>query len=152
MPSVRVGFNDAGGIPVPNWLVEFGPTLAVRIGLDPAYQHDQSTRARLPDRLYPALVDTGATDSSIDSALAMDLGLPVVDRATVAGALGAGAVNVHLAQIYVPDLDCTVHGRFAGVHLAAGGQRHFALLGRTFLRNFTMTYEGRAGVVTISND
>jgi hypothetical protein len=115
MPSVRVGFNDAGGIPVPNWLVEFGPTLAVRIGLDPAYQHDQSTRARLPDRLYPALVDTGATDSSIDSALAMDLGLPVVDR-------------------------------------AAGGQRHFALLGRTFLRNFTMTYEGRAGVVTISND
>ena len=73
MPSVRVGFNDAGGIPVPNWLVEFGPTLAVQIGLDPAYQHDQSTRARLPDRLYPALVDTGATDSSIDSALAMDL-------------------------------------------------------------------------------
>ena len=42
-------------------------------------------------------------------------------------------VTVHLAQIYVPSLDFTVYGRFSAVHLAAGGQAHQALIGRTFL-------------------
>jgi hypothetical protein len=36
--------------------------------------------------------------------------------------------------------------------LLAGGQNHAALIGRTFLRHFTMTYEGRTGTVIISND
>jgi hypothetical protein len=45
-----------------------------------------------------------------------------------------------------------VYGLFAGVNLAAGGQPHQALIGRTFLRHFTMIYEGRTGTVTITND
>ena len=57
-----------------------------------------------------------------------------------------------LAQIYVPDLDFTVYGRFRGVRLSDGGQPHSALIGRTFLRHFTMFYDGRTGAVTISND
>ena len=97
-------------------------------------------------------MDTGAQASCVDSALAMELGLPVVDRTQVAGIHGASEVNSHLAQIYIPDLEFTIYGQFAGVHLAAGGQTHSALLGRTFLRHFTMTYEGRTGTVTISSD
>ena len=65
---------------------------------------------------------------------------------------GPHEFNYHLAQIYVPDLDHTIYGQFAGVHLAAGGQPHVALIGRTFLRDYTMTYEGRTGQVTLSND
>ena len=57
---------------------------------------------------------------------------------------------LHLAQIYVPALGWTVFGQFAGVHLIAGGQLHYALIGRTFLRNFTMVYEGKTGSVTLS--
>lgn len=60
--------------------------------------------------------------------------------------------DFYLAQIYITTLGVTVYGRFAGVHLVAGGQPHVALLGRTFLQHFTMTYEGRTGQVTISND
>ena len=43
-------------------------------------------------------------------------------------------------------------GRFAGVHLRAGGQPHFALIGRTFLEDFTMRYEGKTGMVTLSSE
>ena len=91
-------------------------------------------------------------ESCIDSALALVLNLPIVDRQEVAGVHGADTVNFHLAQIYVPTLDFTVYGLFAGVHLCAGGQPHLALIGRTFLQSFTMTYEGRTGSVILSND
>lgn len=119
-------------------------------GFDPAFR-----RGNVPDLAVdtlPALVDTGAFASCIDSDLARDLGLPIVNRGRVAGALGTGEVNFHLAHIYVPELSWTIGGRFAGVHLAAGGQPHVALLGRTFLRRFTMRYDGRTGSVTLADD
>ena len=59
---------------------------------------------------------------------------------------------MHLAQIHVPSLNFTIYGAFAGVHLKTGGQIHQALIGRTFLQNFTMVYEGLTGTVTISKD
>ena len=152
MPTVSVGFDDGEGNPSPDELAQYGPTLYVQIGFDPSYDPSHADHPNLPGTLYPVLVDTGAMTSCIDSDLAMSLGLPIVDREVIVGVHGPSVVNVHLAQIYVPDLEFIVSGRFSGVHLTAGGQRHFALLGRTFLRNFTMTYEGRAGIVTISND
>ena len=56
---------------------------------------------------------------------------------------------MHLAQIHAPELNFTVYGAFAGVHLRAGGQLHTALLGRTFLRRLTMVYEGETGAVSL---
>lgn len=50
----------------------------------------------------------------------------------------------------MPALDWTVHGSFAGVYLRAGGTPHYALMGRTFLRHFTMVYDGKTGAVTLS--
>jgi predicted aspartyl protease len=99
-----------------------------------------------------ALVDTGALESCIDSSLAMRLNLPVVDRRNISGAHGAKEVNVHLAHIHIPSLLFTIYGPFCAVDLTAGGQQHHALIGRTFLQNFTMVYEGRTGNVTLSND
>jgi predicted aspartyl protease len=98
-----------------------------------------------------ALVDTGAGESCIDSALAAQLNLPIVDRRLISGAGGTHEVNMHLAQVAVPSLGVTIYGAFAGVHLAAGGQTHFALIGRTFLQNFTMLYEGKTGTVVLSS-
>ena len=57
---------------------------------------------------------------------------------------------MHLAQIHVPTLDVTLYGTFAGVDLIAGGMIHQALIGRTFLRHFTMTYNGFTGSVVLS--
>lgn len=136
----------------PDELVQYGPTIVVRIGFTPEVSHDGGDRPSLPSTQFFALVDTGASESCIDSAVAMELGLPVVDREMVAGVHGAAPANVHLAHIYVPDLGIWINGRFAGVHLQAGGQPHSALIGRDVLRHFTMVYDGRTGMVSIEGD
>jgi hypothetical protein len=97
-----------------------------------------------------ALVDTGATECCIDSLLAAQLSLPIVDRRKISGVGGEHEVNVYMAQIHVPVFPFTVYGAFCGVDLAAGGQSHKALIGRTFLQHFTMLYEGHTGRVVIS--
>lgn len=123
--------------------------LDVQVGFDPTFSPGPSN---LPPRLYNALVDTGALESCIDSDLAKALHLPVVDRMQIAGAQGASETNVHLGQIHVPALEITIFGRFAAVDLSAGGQPYLALIGRSFLQQFSMIYDGRSGVVIISND
>ena len=100
----------------------------------------------------PALVDTGATESCIDSELAATLNLPIVNRRPIAGVGGITEVYVHLAQIYIPELAWTIYGRFDGAHLAAGGLLHSALIGRTFLRHYKMNYDGQTGVVILTNE
>ena len=70
----------------------------------------------------------------------------------VAGILGTGVVDVYLAEISIPELELSVAGHFSGAHLAAGGQPYRALIGRDILRNFTMVYDGRTGVVSLSSD
>ena len=149
MTSIKAGFSNTDDALASDLLVRYGPTLAVQIGFDPNFQLGRS-HPDIPKVPYPALVDTGATECCIDSAIAVDLDLPVVDRQTVSGVHGSNVVNFHLAQIFIPQLQYTMYGLFAGVHLTAGGQPHHALMGRTFLHDFTMTYEGTTGSVTIS--
>lgn len=145
MRTVECGFGGPAGLQL---LTSLGPTLHVEIGFDPGYR--PYARPALPSTLFPALVDTGATLSCIDNDLALQLGLPVVDRRPLAGIQGRFDANIYLAQIHVPDLDITVYGGFAGVMLRQGGQVHYALLGRAFLRDFTMSYNGRSGSVTLT--
>ena len=149
MSRADCGFKDYQGNSAQSFLVQFGPTLGVQIGFDRDYFPSDPLRPDLPEDLWPALVDTGAAESCIDSALADILNLPVVDRRIVSGVHGSAEVNIHLAQIYVPSLQFTTYGRFAGVHLTSGGQMHRALIGRSFLRSFTMTYNGVAGSVEL---
>ena len=99
-----------------------------------------------------ALVDTGAVESCIDSRVAAELGLAQVDTATILGVGGSVKLPVYVARIEIPALQTYTVGMFAGVHLMLGGLPYGALLGRSFLRNYAMLYEGRTGRVTISND
>lgn len=59
--------------------------------------------------------------------------------------------NVYWAQIHIPELNTSITGPFAGVHLAAGQHPHRVLIGWDFLRYFTMVYAGRVGSVKISS-
>ena len=54
--------------------------------------------------------------------------------------------------MYVPGLNRTIYGQFAGVRLQAGGQSQYAIVGRDFLQDYLMAYDGRSGSVTISSD
>jgi predicted aspartyl protease len=155
MARTLCGCNDTPGASGRDLLVGNGPTLFVKIGFDPTYDPVRDLTIRtpnLPEQLLPALVDTGATESCIDSGLAMRLNLPVVDRRRVSGIHGAGEVNVHLGHVHIPSLAFTIYGPFCAVDLVAGGQAHHALIGRTFLQGFTMIYEGRTGTVILHND
>jgi hypothetical protein len=131
-------------------LASHGPTLVVNIGFDPNY-----LIGKVPTPLITgihALVDTGAVTSCIDSMLASQLNLPIVDKRTVSGIGGSQELNVYLAQIHVPSLNSTIYGDFTGVHLQAGGQPHKALIGRSFLQNYRLLYNGISGDVEISNE
>ena len=152
MPTTKCGFNSIlGGATGAELLTTSGPTLFVNIGFDPDYNDRPTAPPPQPGiNDVCALVDTGARESCIDSILAAQLNLPIVDRRYIASAHGAEKANMHLAQIHVPSLRFTIYGTFAGVHLQAGGMIHQALIGRTFLQNVTMVYEGLTGTVSMS--
>ncbi len=153
MPSTECGFIDVpGGAAGAELLAYYGPTLKVDIGFDATFiptNFPLSVPAPGVKGIH-ALVDTGASESCIDSMLASQLNLPIVDRRMVSGVHGSIEINMHLAQVHVPSLGFTIWGSFAGVNMQAGGQLHLALIGRTFLRGYTMMYDGRTGKVTIS--
>jgi predicted aspartyl protease len=153
MPETTCGWNNVpGGASGSDLLVAWGPTLLVDIGFDPAYNPAAVPLQKPVAGIngVEALVDTGASESCIDALLAGQLNLPIVDKRTISGVGGSHSVNIYLAQVHVPSLAFTIYGPFAGVNLAGGGQRHQALIGRTFLQAFTMVYEGPTGTVKLS--
>ncbi len=152
MPTVSCGFSDQPGRTGQQALASEGPTVLVEIGFDPNFRIGSRGRPDIPDDLLPALVDTGAADSCIDADLADELGLAVAEQGQIAGVGGLSVADIYVAQIYVPVLDVPIYGRFAGARLRAGGQPYYALIGRDFLQNYTLVYQGRTGYVTLSDD
>ena len=153
MATVDCGFPDLPGDIQRKLLVEVGPTIPVAIGFDPGYDEFVDARPMLPPDLYPALIDTGASDNSVDDELAIGLRLPVIYyEQEVSGSAGTHTVTVYLVQIHIPELGRTISGQFAGLHWAAGGQLHRAIIGRSFLSDFALHYDGRTGTVTLSDD
>ena len=145
MPTVNLAPTN------PDELVVVGPTLEVQIGFDPGHWPNGASLPAVPQTLYPALLDTGAFTSCIDADLASELDLIVVDRQWISGVGGSLEVNVYAAQFVIPSLPWVIYGEFAGVNLQAGGQRHAALIGRTFLRHQRLVYDGRTGTVTLGD-
>ncbi len=158
MPIAEAAFSLPNGLAAPGVLLALGPTIQVLVGrLTPAQAAGgQPVAGAAPAGgvgalLVSGLVDTGAAQSCIDSALAARLQLPVVDRIALSGSNGAHQHDVFAAQITVPALGITEAGRFAGVHLTGGQQPHEVLLGRTFLQNVVMIYDGRRSQVMLAS-
>jgi hypothetical protein len=153
MPTFRCGYTDTPDGSGRDHLVFRAPMLSVRIGFDSSYNSSKPVGyPSLPRDNLLALVDTGSRESCIDSELARRLGLPFIRHRQMVGAHGPKDVNVYRAHMFVPDLNQVVDGEFCAVDLAAGGVPHRALIGRTFLQFYAMTYDGRTGAVTISWD
>jgi len=151
MPSAKCGFYDVPGGPTgAESLAGWGPLLFVDIGFDQNYKFVGGGPLPVPGKTgLPALVDTGASESCIDSLLVAQLNLPAIDKRMQAGVHGAREVSIHLAQVHVPSLGFTIYGEFAAVDLRLGGQSIDALIGRTFLQHFKMIYDGTTGDVEI---
>lgn len=153
MARVECGHWDTG---IKRWdpdlLILHGPSIQVDIGFDPAF--DPVRLGKPPNAITKnawALIDTGAQESFIDTGLADALTLPLVDMMPVSGSAGRHVAPVYSAQMYIPPLNFTIWGTFAGVNLVAGGQQHMALIGRTFLAHHKMIYDGTTGRVALSD-
>ena len=144
MRSAECGFPD-----YPDQLVSLGPRIRVQIGFEPYYSRELGRLPDLPEYLLPALIDTGASNTCIDVTLAKALDLPVVDRQTLVGVHGPQETDFYRAQVHVPDLRAMFDRSVAGLPLRSERLPFFALLGRDFLKLFTMTYHGPTGSVTI---
>jgi hypothetical protein len=126
--------------------------MKVHVGFDPAW-HLNPTPEQPPtpnewDIL--ALIDTGAKQSCIDSALAQRLQLPMYDRRLVSTCNGKVLVDFCLAQIQAPSVKFIQSGTFASVPLKASGFRHEVLLGRSFLSYWKLEYDGTTGEVILT--
>ena len=141
MPTADFGFPGQ-----PERLVLSGPTAAVQIGVGRDVVESTDARQHL------ALIDTGALDNCIDTDFARAIGLNPSEYVTAAGVDGLFETEMYAAHVYVPALAHPVIGNFMGVRLLAGGLPYAVLLGRTFLRNFSMAYDGRTGTVTLTSD
>lgn len=149
MPLLDATFRDQSGQADKTTLIRVGPSIPVIVG---HYAQPGSTIATpTATETTFALVDTGACESCIDSDLAKKLGLPVIDTMQISGAGGSKTHDVYLAYINIMGLEFSQFGRFAGVHLSAGNQPHGVLLGRTFLSNVMLIYDGLRGQITLTS-
>lgn len=140
MPTATSGFPDE-----PARLEAEGPHLNVSLGLGP-------NGVLVAERPLSALIDTGASHSVIDGELAEQMGLTQIGVGKFAGVSGQDEGFKYLATVAVPELNWVDNGVFLGVPLAEGQFDYRVLLGRNFLRHFALFYEGRNGVVIVSND
>jgi hypothetical protein len=150
MPSAQAGFRTGkGGLQPPDLLVRLGPTIMVDIGLKsrgPAGGPPDLSRKKIK-----ALIDTGAGGDCIDDDLAKSLGLPITDEGEISGVGGRHQAFIYTARLYVPALDRLLFQPFTGVKLQQGDQWHGVILGRPFLRHYTLTYNGRDGSVVLDD-
>ena len=150
MLKALCGFIDGPEGEGRSLLIQHGPALSVDIGFDPTYKIGDPEPPDLPVKDVFALVDTGVTEGFIDNGLAIGLKLPIIDRRMISGVGGRHESNVYMAQIYCRALSYVSFARFCGVDLEAGGQSYKAIIGRTFLQEFTLEYNGQTGEVSLS--
>lgn len=151
MPSVECGFSAGDGYSGSQRLAVIGATLEVGVSSPPSYRSESSRRPVDNETRVSALIDTGASSCGVDAELAERLGLPVVDHRTVSGIGGTVEVAIYRVRLRVPELNLQIIDSMPGVYLSAGRQQHQVLIGRDFLRHFTMVYAGRSGSVKISS-
>ena len=145
------GFRDDPYFSGAGKLVQNGPALLVNIGLDPEYKYAESEPTFNSGIIQvPALIDTGASFSAIDEDIAQSLGLPLVDRRVFYLLNGKRELNAYLAHMVVPALSWFQHGIFYGLCFAEMDRDYGAVLGRTFLRDMMLVYDGRTGSVRIA--
>lgn len=151
MPSTQAGYKTGkNGLSAADLLVDLGPTVLVDIGLKSRTSSGEPPD--LAEKKIKALIDTGAGGDCIDNDLAIRLGLPITDEGEISGVGGRQHAFVYTARVYVPKLDRLLFQRFTGVKLQDGGQWHRLILGRTFLRQYRLAYDGASGQVELSTN
>lgn len=123
----------------------FGHILDVRIAGFGA----STTSPSSPDIVETrGLIDTGASDICIDYRVALRLGLREINQATVGVVGGTTMARIYLGRLIVPqvgfDRVCPLYA------LKVSHPTHDVLLGRSFLENYIVTFDGPAGTFSFA--
>jgi len=96
---------------------------------------------------YLALLDTGSEPNLIDEHQAREvLHLMHIDDTLIQTAKGSQLSPIFMAQLTIPGLTYSKLHRFVGADMGA----RKVLLGREALQDFTLSYSGRTGSVTLN--
>lgn len=129
-----------------------GARIQIEIGVpDSVVEYYKSRGQEAPARIRAtALIDSGASISGVKPSVAQMAGLIQTRSVGVSGVIGAELRPVYTASIILPDYDIQLDAiDLAGVELVQQGVD--VLLGRPFLRNVTLVYEGRSGTFFIQS-
>ncbi|MEJ7624213.1 MAG: retroviral-like aspartic protease family protein [Pyrinomonadaceae bacterium] len=160
MPILHVQYDGQGQtsdgktvkIPPAVALQQRGPVVQIIVGIAQTFA-DQLLQqgATLPTPFSGvALIDTGASVTCIDDAIAQNIGLPVIDVVTMASASHA-STQQNVYPIHMQIVGSPIRGEVAnaiGANLQSQGI--IALIGRDFLQYCTLHYNGLTGAITLS--
>ena len=160
MPILHIQLNATGNnaqgrtVQIPPGIVlqKQGPCIQVTIGIAQSIAEQLLLQGQtLPSPISGvALIDTGASSTCIDSDIAQQMQLPVVNVVNVASASHASTQqNVYPVQIEVVGFPISIETPNAiGASLRAQGL--IALIGRDVLQHCTLFYNGITGSFTLS--
>ncbi len=159
MPILHFQLNETAKLPdgtdiliPPNVvMLQRGPCVQVTIGLaDVVAQQILQQGKPLPTPITGfAMIDTGASSTCIDDAIAQQLGLPAIDVVQM-----TSASHANIEQNVYPTKITLMNGITLDVPRAMGAtlqpQNIIALIGRDFLQHCTLFYNGITGEITLS--
>ena len=160
MPILHVQYNGKGktsdgkvvDIPPRVALQQRGPIVQVIVAIAQAFSEQLLLSGfSLPKPATGnALIDTGASTTCIDEAIAQQIGLPAIDVVSMASASHASTQqNVYPIQMQIVGSPIRVEvPRAIGANLQPQGI--VALIGRDYLQHCTLHYNGITGEITLS--
>ena len=153
--QLRAGQQQPDGttaaLPPPEGLLRVGPCLRASISVAQSIADQLILQGKVVPRPVQGVahIDTGASNTCIDEAVAQQLQLPVIDVVQIASASHAATQqNVYPIQIQIPGLPPINAPRAIGAPLATQGL--LVLIGRDVLRDCTLFYNGISGEFTLS--
>lgn len=101
-------------------------------------------------RVGVALLETGASVSSLDITFAQALQLPVSGTHRSTGATGDGDYPNFDASLHIPALGITVPSPVGGLPLREHGHPWDAIVGRDILCQYEFTVNGETGMIRLT--
>ncbi len=130
----------------------FGPRMLVEVSIPDALAQALSAQQQtIPTpNVGHGLIDTGASNTCIDEAVAQALGLQVINKIQVNTPAGQVSKDVYGVKLSFPGTALPPIPFFAAGGAELANQGLVALIGRDFLMNKVLHYDGTLSTVSLS--